>query len=99
MGNDLLSKRFSKSEKILSKKIEDEVVLLPIKDKMEEVNKVYVLRGVAVDIWKLINGKRTGQQILKKILKEYQVEPEQASSDLQETLSSLVERNCIIEKT
>jgi hypothetical protein len=85
-----LEKIYSKSDSIVSRKIADEFILVPIRRKLADVNSIYLLQDdVSVRIWKLIDGQRPVGKIKKIICEEFDVSPEQAQSDLVEFLKQL----------
>jgi len=83
---------YRKDPNIVSRKIVDEVILVPIKRKLPDVNAIYLLRDeVSERIWNLIDGKKSVDGIKKIICEEFKVEPEKAEKDLFEFLKQLEE--------
>jgi hypothetical protein len=62
-----------KSPAVVSRKIEDEVVLVPVRKKPEEVDSLFVMNDVGSRIWELIDGRRACAEIVNCILEEYDV--------------------------
>jgi pyrroloquinoline quinone biosynthesis protein D len=52
-------------------------------------DQVHVLNGTARDIYLLCDGSRKPADIAMNIVREYDVEPEQAMTDVLETITSL----------
>ncbi len=53
-------KSYQKDPNIVSREIDDEVILVPIKKKLADVNAIYLLQDdVSCRIWALIDGKRS----------------------------------------
>lgn len=76
-------KSYQKDPNIVSRKIDDEVILVPIKRKLADVNAIYLLRDdVSVRIWELIDGKRSVREIKEIISREFEVDPKQAEDDI-----------------
>jgi len=87
---EAMEKRYKKHPDIVSRKIADEVILVPIKRKLADVNSIYLLQNdVSVRIWELIDGQRRVGEIKEIICEEFDVSPEQAQSDLVEFLKQL----------
>lgn len=83
-------KSYQKDPNIVSRKIDDEVILVPIKRKLADVNAIYLLKDdVSVRIWELIDGKRSVGEIKEIISREFEVDPKQAEDDLIEFLEQL----------
>jgi hypothetical protein len=80
--NAYLEKRFSKDPSIVFRKVADEFILVPIKQKASDVESIYTMNDVASRIWELINGKRSLKDIKTIIIKEFEVGPEKAEKDL-----------------
>jgi len=80
--NTYLEKRFSKDPSVVFRKIADEFILVPIKQKASDVESIYTMNDVASRIWELINGKRSLKDIRTIIIKEFEVSPEEAEKDL-----------------
>jgi len=85
--------RFEKSPDMPFRTIEDEVVLVPVKRNVKEVEEgVYFLRDkVAFRIWQLLDGKRTVGEIRQELLGEFETERAQLEEDLEEFLQTLEE--------
>jgi hypothetical protein len=77
-----LEKRFSKNPSVVFRKVADEFILVPIKQKASDVESIYTMNDVASRIWELINGKRSLKDIKAVIIKEFKVSPEEAEKDL-----------------
>jgi hypothetical protein len=80
--NTYLEKRFSKDPSVVFRKVADEFILVPIKQKASDVESIYTMNDVASRIWELINGKRSLKDIKAVIIKEFKVSPEEAEKDL-----------------
>ncbi len=92
---DELAKVFLKDPNIVSRKIAGEVILVPIRQNVGDLESIYTLNEVAARIWELIDGKRQPEDIKKVIVEEYEIEEEEAEKDLLELLSQLKELKAI----
>ena len=92
---DELTKFFVKDPNIVSRKIAGEVILVPIRQNVGDLESIYTLNEVAARIWELIDGKRQPEDIKKVIVEEYEIEEEEAEKDLLELLSQLKELKAI----
>jgi hypothetical protein len=79
---DYLEKRFARNPLIVSRKIASKFVLVPIRQKAEDVESIYNLGEVGGRIWELIDGKRRLEEIRDVIVEEFEVTPEKAEADL-----------------
>ena len=81
--------RHEKSEDIVARKIAEEVILVPIRQKIGDLQNIYTLNEVAAKIWELLDGQKTLLQIRDVIISEFEINPEQAQKDLEEFLQKL----------
>ena len=90
-----LDRIFKKNENFVFRKIEDETILVPIKDNVGDMGSLYNLNEVAAFVWEQINGKKTLQDIKNKLLEKYDVPAEEAGNDLSEYIAQLKEIDAI----
>ena len=92
-----LDKVYKKSDSIVSRKIADEFILVPIRQNVGDLESISTLNEVAARIWELIDGKMKVREIKDKIVEEFEVTPQQAEKDLVEYIKQLKEIEAIIE--
>ena len=90
-----LDRIFQKNENFVFRKIEDETILVPIKDNVGDMGSLYNLNEVAAFVWEQLNGKKTLQDIKNKLLEKYDVSAEEAGNDLSEYIAQLKEIDAI----
>ena len=95
---DFLEKVYEKSDDIVSRKIADDYILVPVKRNVADMESLYTLNETAARIWELIDGKRTVTEIKEKMVEDYEVTSEEAEGDLIEHLQQLEEIRAIIER-
>ena len=78
------------SENIVFRKIENETILVPIRNNIGDLSNIYVLNDMAARIWELIDGKRSTKGISDSVCSEYEVSPEEAQKDIDGLLEELV---------
>jgi hypothetical protein len=88
-------KYYAKDESMVGRKIADELLLVPVKQNVAEINSIYSLNELGARIWELIDGKTTLESIVSVITQEYKVDAEEAKSDTLEFLENLVEIGAI----
>jgi hypothetical protein len=86
---DFLDKVYKKNESIVSRRIADEFILVPIKKDVGDLESIYTLNEIAARIWELIDGKIKVKEIKEKIIEEFDVTSKEAEKDLKEYLSQL----------
>lgn len=79
---------YSKDESIVGRKLDEEIILVPIRSNIGDMNNIYVLNEVGSRIWELIDGKRDTEEIIKVIRDEFD-SPDDVERDVIEFISDL----------
>lgn len=74
---------------IVERKIVGEVVLVPIRQNVGDLEYIFTLNEMAGRIWELIDGNRCLGDILDAIVEEFDVGPATAEADLLEFIEQL----------
>lgn len=82
---------YQKTASIVGRRIEDEVILVPIGRNVGDLQNIYTLNEVASCIWESIDGARTLGSIVGQVLQEFEVDREQAEADVLEFARQLEE--------
>jgi hypothetical protein len=96
-SNDLWQKVFLKSDQVVYRKIADEMLLVPIRGKLADMQRIFALNPAAEYIWDRLDGTHCVQDIRDQLLAEFDVEPAQAEADLLEFLDELQQAALIVE--
>ncbi|HKS22738.1 MAG TPA: PqqD family protein [Thermoanaerobaculia bacterium] len=86
---------FAHSGEFVLRNVGSEAVLVPIRNRVGDLDSVYTMSEVAVRIWSLIDGVRDSDAIAARISAEYDVEPNAAAQDVKEILLALEEADLI----
>ena len=76
-------------DSMVSRRIEDEVILVPIRQNVADLESIYTLSEVGAYIWEQIDGRRTTAEILPLIVEGFEVTEEEAQKDLKEFIEQL----------
>jgi len=82
---------YRRNENFVFRRIEDETILVPIKDNVGDMGSIYNLNEIGAFIWEHLNGERNLEAVRDKILEEYEVSPQEAEADLNEFINDLIE--------
>jgi hypothetical protein len=82
---------------IVSRLIAGEMILVPIRKNVGDMENIYTLNETAARIWELIDGKRTVAEVCQQMLFEYNIDPQQAELDLRELLAELTKQGVLVE--
>lgn len=80
---------YCKDDSIVFRRIEDEVILVPIRQNVADLESIYTLNEVGAFIWEQIDGRRTTADILALTIEEFEVSEEEAGKDLMEFVRQL----------
>ena len=82
---------------MVSRKIGDESILVPIRRNAGDLESIYTLNETAAYIWGLIDGQTKVGDIKERMLMEFEVTSEDAEKDLIEHLMQLTALKAIVE--
>ena len=89
---------FKKQEDIVSREIAGETILVPIRGKLADMQRIFVVSSVAEYIWQNLDGERSLDEICDDILARFNVKKEKAIADLQEFICELLEAGLVEER-
>lgn len=84
-----LTKSYYKDSSMVARRVADEVVLVPIRQNVGDLQCIYTLNDVGARIWELLDSKGTMVDIVSAVTKEYGVEQPKAEADLADFLAQL----------
>ena len=77
------------------REIAGEYILVPIGETAMKMNGMVTLNDVGVFIWNKLKEECTSEELLKAILDEYEIDEEQAKSDLNDFLHQMEQAELI----
>ena len=84
-----LDERYQKDPSMVFREIAGEMILVPIRQNVGDLESIYTFNETAARIWELIDGQRSVREIRDRIVAEFEVEEEEAEQDLFELLTQL----------
>ncbi|MBQ7902523.1 MAG: PqqD family protein [Oscillospiraceae bacterium] len=82
-------------KQLIKRDIAGDTILVPVGKTVYDSNGLFVLNELATFIWDILPSAENAQQIVEKILEEYEVTKEQAAADTAEFLGKLKELQVI----
>ncbi len=76
---------------VAARVVDDSAVIV-----LADAGEVHVLNAVGTRIWELTDGTHTIQQIVDTIVAEFEVTPQQAQTDVEEFLQTLVDAQSLV---
>ena len=89
---------FKKDERIVTRDVAGETILVPIRGKLAELQRIFSLNPVAEYIWQELDGKRSVEEIRNDVLANFAVEKEQAGREIDQFVKELLEAGLIKER-
>ena len=85
-----------KNPDVVTRDIEGETILLPVYKITDETNSIFTLNPAASRVWKLIDGKRSLDQIKKLILKEFNTTAQEVDKKMGSLLKDLKKIKAVV---
>lgn len=85
-------------EALVAREIAGEVILVPVRGKLAQLKRVFVLNPVGAHIWGRLDGERDLAAIHRGIVEAFEVTETEAEEDLFEFIASLEEANLVAER-
>jgi len=91
MGTEiLLDDIYRRSPEIVSRRIQGELVLVPIRQQVGDLDAIYALNETAALAWSSLNGQQSLRQVLACITAEFEVDEAEAAQDLLGLMAELI---------
>ena len=84
-----LNKSYRKSTSFVGRIIADELLLVPIRRGVGDLESIYTLDGIALRLWDLLDGQKSVADLLSLVVDEYDVESLTAETDILEFIAQL----------
>ena len=86
-----LKKCYCRDENFVFRRIENETILVPIKDNVGDMGSIYSLNEIGAFIWEQLDGRRNLEAVNDKIMDAYEVPHQRAETDLKAFMADLIE--------
>jgi hypothetical protein len=80
---------------MVSRFIAGQVVLVPLRKNVGELDNIFTLNETGATIWNLLDGQRRLKDVLGELVSEYEISETEASQDLLELITRLVEAGAV----
>jgi hypothetical protein len=81
---------------IVSRSIAGEMILVPIRRNIGDMESLYTLNETAARIWELLDGQHSLAEVHEQMIEEYDIDPLQARQDLLELVENLLEQGVLV---
>lgn len=86
---------FAHAGEFVLRSVGGEGVLVPIRNRVGDLDSVFVMSPVAMRVWNLIDGTKDIEAIVASIREEYDVDLEVAAHDVEELIGAMEEAKLI----
>ncbi len=97
MEHRIWKKIYKKQEDIVSREIAGETILVPIRGKLVDMQRIFSIDTVAEYIWHQMDGENSLDIICEKVLDTFEVGRKEAQNDILSFVNELADTNLISE--
>lgn len=94
---NVMNERYRKNENIVTRRIAQQTLLVPVTANVAELDAIYVLNELGTRIWGLIDSETSVDAIVEAVTREYEVGPEEATNSVRAFVDSLREAKLLVE--
>ena len=87
---------YQKDPNIVARQIAGEMILVPIRQNVGDLESIYLLNETALFAWQLIDGTQTLAEIRDQIVQSFEVDEVQAGEDLRELIAHLEQVGAVV---
>jgi hypothetical protein len=84
-----LTEIYQKKSQFATRKVGNDMVLVPLKGSIANMNEMYTLNEVACFIWDEIDGRNTENVILTSVIEAFEIDLESARADYDDFIAHL----------
>jgi hypothetical protein len=81
---------YARSDRVVSRKIVDELILVPIRQSVADMEALYTVNEVGARVYDLIDGERPLREIVETIVDEFDVSFATAEKDVGDLIAQLL---------
>jgi len=82
---------FTRKNQFATRNVGPELVLVPLRNNVADMNELYTMNESGSFIWELIDGKNTEEEIVAALMEQFDVDERTAREDLDEFIGSVSE--------
>ena len=91
----LTETRFIRNQEVVSRRIDGELIIVPICSGVGDLNSLYTLNPVGSVLWDFMTEGHTIPEMVQRICDEFEVTAAEAQKDIESFLGSLMEEKLI----
>ncbi|HTZ31267.1 MAG TPA: PqqD family protein [Methylomirabilota bacterium] len=87
--------RFIRNQDVVARKIQGELIIVPIRRGVGDLNSLYTLNSVGAVLWDFMTEGHTIGEMIERVCDEFDVTASQAQRDIEGFLDSLVQEQLV----
>jgi Coenzyme PQQ synthesis protein D (PqqD) len=88
--------RFVRNQDVVSRKIDGELIIVPVRSGVGDLNSLYTLNPVGSVLWDFMSEHHTVGEMVERVCEEFEVTTTQAQQDIEVFLDSLLEEKLVL---
>ena len=80
---------FRQAANLLTRQIAGEVIVVPIRGRLADMQQIFALNEVGEHVWRLIETRQSVDEICRDVAQVFDISPVQAATDVREFLAEL----------
>lgn len=91
---------FSHSNDVVSREIDGALIIVPLTSGVGDMeDDLFSMNESGTEIWNMLDGKKTLQEIVEALARQYQAEPGKIEQDVAGIVEELLKRRMLVEAT
>jgi hypothetical protein len=91
---------FSHSSDVVSREIDGALIIVPLTSGVGDMeDDLFSMNESGTEIWNMLDGKKTLQEIIEALAQQYQAEPGEIEQDIAGIVAELLKRRMLVEAT
>jgi len=86
---------FIRNRDVVSRQIEGELIIVPVRRGVGDMNSLYTLNPVGSVLWEFMAQEHSLPEMVKRVCDEFEVSAAQANKDIESFLDSMLEEKLI----
>jgi Coenzyme PQQ synthesis protein D (PqqD) len=87
---------FIRNQDVVSRKIDGDLIIVPIRSGVGDLNSLYTLNPVGSVLWEFMTERHTIGEMVERVCGEFEVTTTQAQQDIEVFLDSLLEEKLVV---
>jgi hypothetical protein len=87
--------RFVRNREVVTRQIQGELVIVPIRSGVGDLNSLYTLNQVGSVLWDFMNEGHTIEEMVSRVCDEFEVSSSQAQGDIQNFLGAMLQEKLV----